>query len=276
MSNENTKITNIEKNSQNVLTQRLSDEKIIRSFFIPYRTTSLFGFIIWILLLLFPIILLIISNRSDDISKNTQIFLDVVLGIWIIFMISLLFFIGYGKKYLILTNKRVIYKSEYNLLFLKKFRMIREFSTKISDVLIVERNQYRYPDIQIMILGGFMLLTSVVFWIFEKVADIANILTVQESNWLNLTTITTLAIGGVLLLLNVFFFSRKHFKVVLVIGQTFPLPKIMGRFFSFNAKSGYWVIGGHSKDAKKMYEQFHNLLFEMQESYIKSTKKDIE
>ncbi|WP_457559164.1 hypothetical protein [Candidatus Harpocratesius sp.] len=272
MSNENAKIINIDKNSQNVLIQRLPDEKIIKSFFIPYRTTSLLGFIIWILLLLLPIILLIVSNRSDDISKNTQIFLDVVLGIWIICMLSLLFFIGYGKKYLILSNKRVIYKSEYNLFFLKKFRMIQEFTTRISNILLVERNQSRYPDIQIMILGGFMLLTGVTFWIFEKIADAANVLTVQENYWFNLASIIMLAIGTVILILNVLFFSQKYFKVGLVIGQTFPFPKMMVRWVSPNVKSGYWIIGGCRKDAKKMYEQFHNLLFEMQESYIQSTK----
>lgn len=254
------------KRPKKILEHLIPGEKIIQTFFIPYKTTSILGFTIWALNLLLPIFFLVLSHKSEEISENTQTFIDIILGLWIIITISLLLLFGYGERYLILTNKRVIYNRESNFLFMRKLKKIREYTAKIADVNLVERKQYRYPDIQTLILGIIMILAGLITWIYEIIASNVNNLTENEEYLLKLIAFILIIIGGILIILNIFFFSRKCYKVIVVIGQTFPLPIMMGRIISHNVKSGYWVINGWRKDAKKMYEQFHNLIFELQDS----------
>ncbi|MHA1746233.1 MAG: hypothetical protein ACTSWW_09550 [Promethearchaeota archaeon] len=248
-----------------ILDHLIPGEKVLKSFFIPIHTTSLFGFIIWSVLMLLPIFLMVYSHNSAEITENTQEIIDTFMIGWFLLTISLLIILGYGERHLIITNKRVIYHREYNLLFLKKIKMIREYTAKIGEVKSVERRQYRYPDIQIMIIGIFTLLAGVILWVFKEITDATNSLTEQEIYWLNFASLLTMTIAGIILILNFFFFSSKYFKIILVIGQTFPLPAMFSRIFSLNVKSGYWVIGGGRKDAKKMYQQAHNVIFELQE-----------
>ena len=250
-----------------ILDHLIPGEKVVNSFFIPIHTTSLFGFVIWSVMLLLPIFLMIHSHNSAEITENTQEIIDTFMISWFFLTISLLLILGYGERYLIITNKRVIYRREYNLVFLKKKKVIREYTAKIEDVMLVERRQYRYPNIQITIIGIFTLLAGVILWISKEIADATNSLTEQELYWLNAISLLTLVIAGILLVLNFFFFSSKKYKIILIIGQTFPLPTMFSWIFSLNVKSGYWVIGGGRKDAKKMYQQAHNVIFELQEHH---------
>ena len=151
---------------------------------------------------------------------------------------------------------------------MKRLKKIREYSAKIEDIKLVERNQCRYPDIVSILIGILMIIAGATLWIFQKVADSADLLTEEEISQLNLISIITMLLAGIIIILNVFFLSKKHYKIILVIGQTFPLPNMMELFFSLNVKSGYWVIRGWRKDAKKMYGQLNNLIFELQESNV--------
>ncbi|MHA1400888.1 MAG: hypothetical protein ACTSQE_11130 [Candidatus Heimdallarchaeaceae archaeon] len=111
-----------------------------------------------------------------------------------------------------------------------------------------------------------MMIVSGIFFIFNKVAKLSNIITIQDEKIINIIVIVTISIAIVLLVYSIVIFSKTYFQIALVIGQTFPLTKMMEGFFSQNLKTGYWVIGGWREDAKQMYEQATNLILKIQES----------
>ncbi len=267
MKEENTtKNNSAERPPAKVLERLIPGEKVIRTFFIPYKTTSVFGLILWTLQFFLPLYFLVLSHNSAEISENTRTFIDILMGIWLVLSMSLLLLFGYGERYLILTDKRVIFYREFYPLFIRKLKMVRQYSAKVADVTLVERKQYRHPDLQTWIIGNLLIFAGIITWIFEEIAAGINQLTETEEYWLKVIALLLVIIGGIILLLNLFFFSRKYYEVAVAIGQTFPLPIMVGRLISFNVKSGYWVISGWREDAKEMYEQFHNLIFELQES----------
>jgi len=80
-----------------VLDNLIDREKIEESYFIPYKTVSLFGFIVWGITLLLPIIVIIIIQLSDNVSQNTKYAVDIIMGIWVAVTLSLLLLMVWKK-----------------------------------------------------------------------------------------------------------------------------------------------------------------------------------
>ncbi|MHA1351448.1 MAG: hypothetical protein ACTSPP_01480, partial [Candidatus Heimdallarchaeaceae archaeon] len=242
----------------------INGEKVFNDFLIPYQTISFFGLVVLTLSFLLPLIVILVVQFGTDFSKAVKYTIDVIMGLWLFFTFLFFFFIGSGNQRLIITNFRLIYIREYFPFFFKKFRILKECSTDINSVTLVERKKFSRPDPFMFFTGLLMFFVSLLLFISIKIVEQFNISSfIQYKKTILISGSILLILSFILIIYAIFFFSKNIYKMAFSIGQTYPLPLVIGRFFSKSLKTGYWVIYGWEKDSRKMYEEAPQTLFSL-------------
>ena len=256
----------------------ISGERVFSEFFIPHRTISLFGLVVLLLSFLLPLIVILVVQFGTDFSKVVKYTIDIIMGLWLFFTFLFFFFIGSSNQLLVITNFRLIYVREYFPFFLKRFRILKEFSTDINSVTLVERKKFSRPDPFMFFTGLLMFFVSLFLFISIKIVEQFNISSFpQYRKTILISSSILLILSFMLIIYALFFFSKNIYKLAFSIGQTYPLLPVIGRFFSRSLKAGYWVIYGWEKDSKKMYEEAPQLFFSLQlDESLLFTKKILE
>ncbi|UJG41613.1 MAG: hypothetical protein K9W45_03900 [Candidatus Heimdallarchaeum aukensis] len=242
----------------------INGEKVFNDFLIPYRTISFFGLVVLTLSFLLPLIVILVVQFGTDFSRAVKYTIDVIMGLWLFFTFLFFFFIGSSNQRLIITNFRLICIREYFPFFFKKFRILKECSTDINSVTLVERKKFSRPEPFMFFTGLLMFFVSLLLFISIKIVEQFNISSfIQYKKTILISSSILLILSFMLIIYAIFFFSKNIYKLAFSIGQTYPLPPVIDRLFSRSLKAGYWVIYGWEKDSKRMYEEAPQILFSL-------------